>query len=108
MILIPKIRANVLIYDQATGQSINFIYSSTVMLHTSPSEVYENCLMLQVSQNGQVMAEFGPFTDFGVEETEVGVTVIALVLKAEGLEPVDSDEDYDVLVEIYGDEDNYL
>lgn len=107
MILIPKIRANVLIYDQATGQSLNFIYSSTVMLHTYPSEVYEECLMLQVSQNGQVMTEFGPFTDFGVEETDVGVTVIALVLKADGLESVDSDEDYAVSVEIR-DEDDYL
>lgn len=102
MIRIPKIRSNVLIADQATGQVINFIYGTGVFLHVSPADEigYEGCYMLKIANGGMVMAEMGPFTDVetAVFEDDDSACVISLTLDFE------ADEDDDLCVDIQDDE----
>lgn len=104
MIIVPKIRANVLINCQATGQSLNFIYGSNVMLHTAPGDElgFEGCQILTVSVGSEPMAQFGPFTDYGIQEFEDGTVIIALIIDPDdALE--DGGEDGIVSMEVSGE-----
>lgn len=94
MIVIPKIGANVLLNCQATGQSLNFIYGPTIMLHTGPGDElgFDGCYILTISSGPEPMAQLGPFTDYGMQETEDEILVIALIIDPDTLEKEGEDD----------------